>query len=80
MKSPLLSQMGLISFMVPLRWMLALSSTMTVFLFLGLRDILSRKSASLPVVMPLLEVKPSYRLSLVVMPNMLSRAIFWDGT
>lgn len=58
---------------------LALSRTMTVFLSLDWRDSLSRKSASLAAVMLPREVKPSYRLSRVVMPNMLRRAIFWDG-
>lgn len=49
-----------------------MSSTTTVFLVLGLKDSLSRKSATISEVMLSLEVKPSWRLSLVVIPKILS--------
>lgn len=79
MKRPLFSQTGLSSLIHLLRWTVALSNTTKVSW--GMRkEKSSRKPTILSAVIGSVVVNPSYWLSRVIIPKMLSLATLWEGT
>ena len=78
-KSPLFSHIALRSLIHLFRCTVALSSTTKVF-FVTWKEKSSRKLTILSAVIRSVVVNPSYWLSWVIMPKILSLATLWEGT
>ena len=78
-KGPLFSHIGLSSFIHLFLCTVALSSTTKVSLLMR-KEKSSRKLTIFSAVILSVVVNPSYRLSRVIIPKMLSLATLWEGT